>query len=666
MEQPEIVYSLGEVVVQGKMGGVESVSTVYRVTEEDISISGARNLNEAMDLLPGVNVMVGGDAVPKIDIRGFRPRHNILLLDGIPINSTYDQQFNPSIIPVEHIAEIKMTTGASSVLYGQGGLGGVINIITKKGFQGLHGMVGSEAGQGDSYLGKGSISGGDEKFNFFLSASSTRRNHFPLSDDFEDTPLESGQNRENSDKENSNFFANVGYDAGKDLRLGLTFNYLLGEYGLPVVVYDSATDAFAPNKKFERMDDFEGFSLQVAGDYHPGDSPLSVRGWAYYNQMDEEHNRYCSDQYDGFTCDPLLKTFNLDDTVTVKGLSLQPKVDFREAGVLTFGLSAQQDTWESKGQAWTEWSSAWPPGYLLEDVDDDKDTEVYSGALQYEYTPLPGLGLVFGYARYYQERDDPAGSGDIDQGGHILPATDDSDHDNSIMAGAYYDITHTTRLKTAFQRNVRFPSIRQLYDEDSGNPALKTERVYHYTAGIEQKLPGNIRLTIDGYRSIANDFIEKDSRRSEQFQNFDKYLFTGVELTADICTFRNLVLRTSYSFLHTKDKADTGRDELQYRPEHRIAVEGRYNFDCGFTPYISLLYVANQFYYERGGNPWDPPAKAELDDYTVINLKLNQKLSRDKGMLYLGADNIFDEDYQQSYGYPLSGRFIYGGIEVEF
>ena len=381
--------------------------------------------------------------------------------------------------------------------------------------------------------------------------------------------------------------------------------------------------------------------------------------------MDEKHNRYCDNQYNSFTCDPLIKTFNLDDTATVKGLSLQPRYDFGETGVLTFALSAQQDTWESKGDAWTVWSPDWPPGYLQKRVDDDKKTEIYLAAAQYEYTPTADLGFVLGCGYNHQERDDPTG-GDIDQGSHLLPDADDSDHNYSLMAGFYYDIADDTRLKTAAQRNIRFPSIRQLYDEDSGNPSLKTERVYHYTAGVEQQLPGDISLNVEGFYTVARNFIEKDSRRSEQFQNYDKYLFSGIEVTADIRTFRDLMLRTSYSYLQAKDKTGSGRDELQYRPEHRVAVETRYDFACGFTPYASLVYVADQYYYSRGGSLWEDPDKAKLDDYTVINVKLNQKIADDTVTVYVGVENAFDENYEQSYGYPLAGRFFYTGIEFRF
>ncbi|KPK21400.1 MAG: TonB-dependent receptor, partial [Nitrospira bacterium SG8_3] len=130
-------YTLGEVVVTAERHLVESVGTVREITAKDIEAKGARTLGEALELLPGVDIRTGAEGVPRVDLRGFRSRHVLLLLNGIPLNSTFDGQFDPSIIPVESIARIKVSYGSNSVLYGQGGLGGVINIITKKGTEGI-------------------------------------------------------------------------------------------------------------------------------------------------------------------------------------------------------------------------------------------------------------------------------------------------------------------------------------------------------------------------------------------------------------------------------------------------------------------------------------------------------------------------------------------------
>ncbi|MBW2010706.1 MAG: TonB-dependent receptor plug domain-containing protein, partial [Deltaproteobacteria bacterium] len=160
------IYTLGEVVVTGERDGVESIATVREITAQDIRNKNARTLDQAIELLPGLDIRTGTDGVPRVNLRGFRSRHVLLLIDGIPFNSTFDGQFDPSIIPVENIAKIKVSYGNHSVLYGQGGLGGVINLITKKGKEGVHSTVSGEIGEEDHYLGRFTLSGGKENLDF--------------------------------------------------------------------------------------------------------------------------------------------------------------------------------------------------------------------------------------------------------------------------------------------------------------------------------------------------------------------------------------------------------------------------------------------------------------------------------------------------------------------
>ena len=55
--------------------------------------------------------------------------------------------------------------------------------------------------------------------------------------------------------------------------------------------------------------------------------------------------------------------------------------------------------------------------------------------------------------------------------------------------------------------------------------------------------------------------------------------------------------------------------------------------------------------------------KAKLNDYTLVNVKLSQRLPGNRMTLYIGADNLFDQNYETSYGLPRAGRFLYGGVE---
>src|SRR5690606_22870584 len=93
----------------------------------------ATTLDEALRLLPGMYVSVGGQGSPRLQVRGLQTRGVKSLINGIPLNSTYESDFDPTLIPVTQIDHIKLSKGATSVLYGDGGLGGVVNVITKQG-----------------------------------------------------------------------------------------------------------------------------------------------------------------------------------------------------------------------------------------------------------------------------------------------------------------------------------------------------------------------------------------------------------------------------------------------------------------------------------------------------------------------------------------------------
>ena len=80
---------------------VEEVGTTRRIGRAEIEARSARTLDEALRLLPGIYVRTGGDGTPRIDMRGFRSRHVLLLINGVPANSTADGQFDPARISTE-------------------------------------------------------------------------------------------------------------------------------------------------------------------------------------------------------------------------------------------------------------------------------------------------------------------------------------------------------------------------------------------------------------------------------------------------------------------------------------------------------------------------------------------------------------------------------------
>ncbi|MEZ4484608.1 MAG: hypothetical protein R2864_08430 [Syntrophotaleaceae bacterium] len=120
---------------------------------------------------------------------------------------------------MENIAEITVTTGGGSELYGSGNAG-VINIITKKATKGGHGSIGLERAEVDATLVRATASYGEDKYDLFVSASFYERDAFRMSNHFGEEAYEDGDERENSDRERKNFFVNLGYQLSDATLLG--------------------------------------------------------------------------------------------------------------------------------------------------------------------------------------------------------------------------------------------------------------------------------------------------------------------------------------------------------------------------------------------------------------------------------------------------------------
>ena len=677
-DQSEEIFSLGEVSVTApSMSPIEAGETVHEITAEEIRRSSARTVDEALVLLADVNIKMGAEGVPRVEIRGFKARNILVLLDGMPINSAFDQQFDPSTIPVGSIEKIKVTAGASSVLYGHGGLGGVVNIITKKGVQGTHGTAGFESGDGAPYLAKGSLSGSDGKLDYFLSGSAYHRDRFPLArplsgatelNDKTGTtqPLESQGYRRNSDNTKNNALFNLGFTPGADLHLALSGSFVQGGYGKPASAVNNAFDPFAPNPQYGRVDDYHGFMTQLAADYGASDL-LNIRARVYYNRIAQDNNRYDNENYNSFDDPNVPGTFHLRNTGVNSGASLQPKLDLGPVGTVTLGLSGEWQHWSSTGQAKpggfvqqaVPGTGAGSPPYLLYPVADNYEVFQYSTALEYEVSLRKDLGFALGYAHHWQVRADRTLEGD------------------SVSGSLFYDLYQDTRLKGAFMRNVQFPTLSQLYLRNTNNPNLLPETAYHYQLGMEQKLPGTTLFALNGFYSELYNVIALKQSGLTQFEgyvpynvNFYLYRFYGFESSLETAFRKSLRMKLDYTLNVSRDLSVSSRDEVQYVPEHKLVASGSYDFDWGLTPFVSLVYVAHSAVYSKpSGNTQLPSQvfwKAYMGDYAVANVKVSQKLYRDRLTVYLGVDNLLDKDYEDTYGIPRPGRFVYGGLEYRF
>lgn len=107
----------------------ETPATVQTITQKELQEKGLRTVKEAFGNVTGATVgnVPGNPAV--LTIRGFSGNTNTVLQDGVRIGAS---TFVTRDLDVWKYEKIEVLKGPSSVLFGEGTLGGAVNLITKK------------------------------------------------------------------------------------------------------------------------------------------------------------------------------------------------------------------------------------------------------------------------------------------------------------------------------------------------------------------------------------------------------------------------------------------------------------------------------------------------------------------------------------------------------
>jgi len=658
--QDSVRFTLGEVVVSARRPAAERSATVRLVTREDIVASGAHTLDQALSLLPGLRVRTGSDGVPRSDVRGFRSRHVVMLLDGIPLNAAFDGQADLTTVPVEQIEAIKFTPGPSSVLYPSGTLGGVIDVITRAGSGNWRGDAALKGGAGEMRLGRFALGAGTQELNGFFAGSAFTRSGLPS---VNTSPAALGTTasmrsveRANSDRTRSNVFASLTARPNASAQVGAVVTLSRTAYGVPPISATTTNDPFATRRVFDRVTDADGVALQMSGSYAAGPA-LLVRGWTFLNQLERTAARFDDSTYSSMSDSTVRGAFLDRSRTRMSGGTLQAAMAASRVGRLTLALDAARDGWRDDllirdvalggggggGGGGRGVGGGVITKYGTRTAHDDRVVRRYSASLEYETPPTAYGGFVLGFAHRSFDRDSGRSAG------------------NELMAGAFVDARQGSRLRVAAARKIRFPTIRQLYDPDGGNSTLGPERASTLEGGIDQSFWRRSNVSLSAFVTTVRGFIERPGP-GESFANHNRYRFTGIELSADTRAWTRLFLRFGHTFLSTEDQSPGAtRQALQNQPRHRTTAELRYAHRAGLSLSASTLRVADQVFYARTA----PFQSARLPNYTVVNARVAQTVGRN-GELYLGADNLFDRIYEEEYGFPAATRIVYAGVAVHW
>jgi len=171
MVEAEIIVSAGRVPTAAE----DVSSSVTSISSADLERLQVRALPEAIRMVPGVHVTRNGGPGQTSDfyIRGAKTDQVLVLIDGIEMNdsSLIGRNADLSLLDPADIQSVEVLRGPQSALYGGDAMGGVINIITKRGEGAPSVSLSAEVGSFETYHGAAAISGSTGIVDYAFTAT---------------------------------------------------------------------------------------------------------------------------------------------------------------------------------------------------------------------------------------------------------------------------------------------------------------------------------------------------------------------------------------------------------------------------------------------------------------------------------------------------------------
>ncbi len=130
------VTLMDDIVVTGEIGNKtpkNSVIPIKVIDSKKIALLSAQNLRDVLTNESGIRISEDMILGSSISVQGISGENVKILIDGVPIIGRQNGNIDLSQIDMSNIERIEIVEGPMSVNYGTNALGGVINIITKKG-----------------------------------------------------------------------------------------------------------------------------------------------------------------------------------------------------------------------------------------------------------------------------------------------------------------------------------------------------------------------------------------------------------------------------------------------------------------------------------------------------------------------------------------------------
>jgi vitamin B12 transporter len=599
-------------------------SAVTVIRAEEITRTNSFSVADILKQVPGVDVSETGNpgSVGTIRVRGANAGQTLVLLDGIRINdpSGPSGEFDSSLIAPGIIDRIEVLRGPQSALYGSDAIGGVVNIITKKGQGAPVRSLRVEAGSYGTASLTGSIAGSTGPWSYAFSALGQRTDGFSAYG-YRIGRLERTRGPFESDGMNRlSGFGRIGYDAGKGVRFDLGILASTKRSG-----YDAAFGTYPDTRSIA----YQRF-LQVHGraEVDTFDDRLTHSLQIFVNRIERE----LRDSFLTGAPPPTNFRTNYDYWGNRFGAEYQGKLRLDRFGTLILGARSEREV----AGSFSENIGPFP----------GPRTKTFSGE--------QGTNSLFALWQL------PVGERLMLSLGSRLDKVSDSKTFTTWRATAAYNLPEWgTKLRASAGTGGKAPTLYQRFSPLYGTRNLRPEESIGYDVGIDQGFFNNrLTFSLTGFSNRFRDLIDFQSAGCPPAQPFGCYFnvarakTSGVELAAKVVAIEGwLSVSGSYTYLHAKDQRTNltlarraphqGRFALQITPREGWLIEP------------SVMMSSDRF---TSANELNPVKRyARFDVHTEYALSSTYKL-------HARFENITNARYEDVRNYGTTGRAVYGGV----
>ncbi|HEY5338209.1 MAG TPA: TonB-dependent receptor [Rhizomicrobium sp.] len=603
----------------------ESVSVLDSATLDKLQTV---SLTDALALTPSVIVDQAGGIGQQtsVSIRGAETGQTLVLIDGVRINdpsSTDDGAIFGDVL-ANNVSRIEVLRGPQSTLYGSDAIGGVIDIISKRGGDTPFAVNASaEAGSFDTYHLNAAANGTADSVEYGVAANYIHTNGISAADKRNGNPETDG-------------YGNLGLT--ENVRVHVADNVSLDVRSY----YTNARSDFDDNSSFlppflpadSAAYNTDRFLMGYAG------LNVDLFGGMFHNRFAVMHTDSTRDFFDS-AFDTIHK--NDEDKGRATRFEYQGVVDLAPQYQITFGAETQRSTF----------------------VSDFFDSVPAFNSLNH------GSNTISGY--YAQAQGTFFNALTLTGGVRLDDDSKFGQHTSVKFAGAY-DFGEGTVLHANYGDGFKAPSLYELFSQ-YGSKSLAPETARGWEAGVDQSLlDGRVRGAITYFSRRTNNLIDFQScfvatppaqcadpivaTAGGFYFNIGKTRVTGVEAELNASITDALTASLNYTNTTSKDLL-TGL-ALPRRPKDRANVIVTWAPSSAWSIGGSVSYVGREI--DQYDTSTTPPTAFINGSHTPVNVF--GQYNFDHWSVYARIENMFDQHYEPLLGYGAPGRAVFAGIKV--